>query len=65
MMLLHVASYNWYRVPVTSTEWQVFNAYDSLVRFCVPVMFMISGSQLLNPTKEFSLKRFLQKTSCD
>jgi len=61
MMLLHVAALNWYDLPVSSVEWQVLNSYDSLVRFCVPVMFMISGSQMLNPNKAFSLKQLFSR----
>ena len=60
MMLLHVASVNWYVLPVTSPEWQVLNSYDSLVRFCVPVMFMISGSQLLNLDKDLPFKKLFR-----
>ena len=60
MMLLHVSAINWYVLPVTSPQWQVLNAYDSLVRFCVPVLLMISGSQLLNLQKAFPLKKLFQ-----
>lgn len=37
--------------------WQVCNAYNSIVRFCVPLFVMISGVFLLDPTKEYPLKK--------
>ncbi|NLV90708.1 MAG: acyltransferase family protein, partial [Tenericutes bacterium] len=43
VVLLHVAADNFYVFKYTSFEWQVLNVYDSLVRFCVPLFFMISG----------------------
>ncbi len=61
MIVLHTAAAKWRTVPVDSFEWQVFNAYDSLVRFCVPVFVMISGALLLNPDKDISMKRMLKK----
>lgn len=60
MMLLHVSAINWYALPVTSPQWQVLNADDSLVRFCVPVLLMISGSQLLNLQKALPLNKLFR-----
>lgn len=61
MMMLHVASSNWHTTPVESFEWQTFNAYDSIVRFCVPVFVMISGSFFLDNSKEITLKKLFSK----
>ncbi len=61
MMLLHVASSKWHTTPVESFEWQTFNAYDSLVRFCVPVFVMISGSFFLDNSREITLKKLTSK----
>ena len=60
MMLLHVAAINWYVLPVTSLEWQVLNVYDSLVRFCVPVMFMISGALFLDPNRPVAFRKLFK-----
>lgn len=60
MMLLHVASVNWYVLPVSSMDWQVLNIYDSMVRFCVPVMIMISGALFLDPNKPLTPQRLFK-----
>lgn len=57
MMFLHVAASDWSSEPVTSLNWQVFNIYDGLVRFCVPVFVMISGALFLNPNKKLDVKK--------
>lgn len=61
MMVLHVAASKWSTVDVASTEWQAFNLYDSLARFCVPVFIMISGSLFLDNSRSFSMKKLLKK----
>ena len=43
VMMLHVSSQNWYFQEYTSFNWKIFNMYDSLVRFSVPIFVMISG----------------------
>ncbi len=61
MMMLHVAASNWSSVSPSSLEWQVFNFYDSLVRFCVPVFVMISGVFFLDPNKKVTFKGLISK----
>lgn len=61
MMLLHVSASQWYSTPVSSYEWQVFNFYDSLVRFCVPVLFMISGAFFLDLSRKYTIKKLFTK----
>jgi len=43
-----VAASNWSNVDVNGIQWQVFNIYDSLVRWGVPIFVMISGALFLN-----------------
>ena len=62
MILLHVAAGGWALYPVTSFEWQACNIYDSMVRFCVPLFVMISGTLFLNPNKEISLEKLFKKS---
>jgi surface polysaccharide O-acyltransferase-like enzyme len=59
MIVLHVAANRWYVAPITSFEWNTLNAYDSIVRFCVPVFIMISGVLYLDETREISLKEII------
>lgn len=46
---------------IDSISWWISNIFDSLVMWCVPVFVMISGSLLLNITKEESLSTFYRK----
>ena len=61
VIVLHVAANYWYSVPVDSFEFAVFTFYDSLVRFCVPVLVMISGVLFLDPNREYSLQALYGK----
>lgn len=61
MILLHVASKSWYEPSVTSVQWIVSNAWDTLAHFCVPVFVMISGALFLNPQKNISIKKLYSK----
>ena len=61
MMMLHVAASKWSVAPVESFDWQAFNVYDSIVRFCVPVFIMISGGFFLDNSREFDLKKLFKK----
>ena len=44
-----------------SSDWNVANVYESLVRWSVPVFFMISGALFLNKGKELNLGRLYKK----
>lgn len=48
VMILHISAQNWHSTDVNGFEWQVFNFFDSIVRWGVPVFVMISGSLFLN-----------------
>lgn len=61
MMMLHVAASCWNKVPVDSFEWHTFNVYDGIVRFCVPVFIMISGSFFLDNSRELPLGKLFKK----
>lgn len=60
-MILHLSASNWANVPLTSTDWQIFNLYDSLVRWCVPIFVMLSGMFFLDPQKEIPTKKIFTK----
>ncbi|QRM87790.1 acyltransferase family protein [Lacinutrix sp. WUR7] len=56
VILLHVASKILYKYGQVSTEiWLTGNFYDSGVRFCVPIFFMLSGALLLDKDYELSV----------
>ena len=61
MMMLHVSATQFDSVAVNSASWQTFNIYDSIVRFCVPVLVMISGVFFLDPAREYPMDKLLKK----
>ncbi|MCM1143578.1 MAG: acyltransferase family protein [Lachnoclostridium sp.] len=63
MMIVHISAQNWYVADVNSFEWQMFNFFDSIVRWGVPVFVMISGSLFLSrdiPQKKIFSKYVLR-----
>ena len=61
VIFIHVSSQNWYSTKPSSPEWNIFNFYDSIVRFGVPVFVMISGALFLNTQKKISIRSLYQK----
>ena len=59
VIIIHVSAQNWYTTIPGQYEWEVFNFYDSIVRWSVPEFFMISGALFLN--KSSSIKKILKK----
>lgn len=59
IIILHVAAQNWYDTDVNGHEWNVFNCYDSIVRWGVPIFLMISGVLFLG--REISVKQIYRK----
>ena len=58
VIMLHAAAVGFDgRFGARTVSWQVCNLYDSLVRFSVPVFVMVSGMFLLNPEREYDLKK--------
>ncbi|MBQ1298473.1 acyltransferase family protein [Candidatus Saccharibacteria bacterium] len=47
VIFVHVSAQNWYAVDIFSRDWTVFNFFDSLSRFGVPIFVMISGALFL------------------
>ena len=59
VIVLHVSAKNWYYTDVNGFEWQVFNFFDSIVRWSVPAFIMISGCVFLG--KEIPIKKLYSK----
>ena len=59
VMVLHLAGSQLGSVSVGSPDWDVFNLYDGLVRWCVPVFVMLSGMFLLDPKRSLPLPKLL------
>ena len=61
VITMHVASIHWYTESPSSFNWNVFNFYDSIVRWAVPIFVMISGALFLNNSKELDIKKLYKK----
>lgn len=59
VIMIHVSAQHWYITNVNSYEWQIFNVYNSVVRWAVPVFVMISGALLLD--REYDFKKIYSK----
>lgn len=59
VIMLHVAATGFFIDPDT-TRWRAFNFADTMVRGCVPLFFMISGSLFLQK-ETLSTKKLFQK----
>lgn len=59
VVLLHVSAQGWYVAPINSIDWNIYNAYNGVVRWCVPVFIMISGALFLG--KEQKLSKLIKK----
>ena len=60
VILLHYSSQRFY-ISFPSSEWEIRNIYDSMVRWGVPVFVMISGALFLDSNKKLSIKRLFTK----
>ena len=59
VVFLHLATQNFRATNIGSPEWNVFNIYDSLARWGVPIFVMISGALFLG--KEQPIKKLYRK----
>ena len=59
VIILHVSGISWESADVNGFEWQVYNIFNSAVRWCVPVFVMISGSLFLG--REVPVKTIYSK----
>lgn len=56
MVTLHISGVGM-RADIGSFDWHVCNIYDGITHICVPVFIMISGAFLLDPEREYSIKK--------
>ena len=59
VVFIHVSTQKWYSSDINSLAWKTFTAYDSVVRWCVPVFVMISGALFLG--KAYDIKKIYSK----
>ena len=58
VIFVHVCASDFYSLSFSS-EWYTVLIYDGLVRWCIPVFVMISGTLFLNPMKEVNSKSII------
>lgn len=61
VVFIHAAAQFWSLTDVHSSDWMAMNAYDSAVRWAVPVFVMISGALFLRPDCSQSIRRLYSK----
>lgn len=61
VVVIHVTAHVWNEIDILSTHSFVFNAWDSFVRWSVPIFVMISGCLFLNPQKQIETKKLYTK----
>lgn len=59
VILFHLAGGRVSVVPVGSPDWQIFNLYNSLTHWCVPVFVMLSGMFMLDTKRSLPLSKLL------
>ena len=59
VIFVHISGQNWYAANVHSYEWNVYNVFDAISRFGVPIFVMISGALFLS--KEQSITKIFKK----
>lgn len=54
VIVIHVCGVWFHNLPRDSVDFQIYNLYDALVRWSVPMFVMLSGMFLLDPQKELT-----------
>lgn len=61
VIILHACAQNWLEVATNTFEWQIFNIYNSSVRFNVALFVMISGALFLDSSYKITIKKLYVK----
>jgi len=55
VVITHISAQKWNSSQIISHEWKIFNFYDSISRFAIPIFFMISGTLFLEKDVSFGI----------
>lgn len=61
VIIIHVSAQNWYSTNISSFAWNIFNIFDSAVRWAVPIFVMISGALFLDNDIDMDIKKLYKK----
>ena len=59
IVLLHVSSSYWGGISKANSNWIIMTVYNAISRFAVPVFMMLSGTFMLEPKKDITIKGVL------
>lgn len=62
VVILHVSITEWHELSPDNPRWDDLAVIGSVLRFCVPVFFMISGALFLHPGREVSWHTLFRKS---
>lgn len=61
VVVIHVAASEFYTVEANTLSWQIFNLWDAMGRWAVPVCVMISGALFLGQERGSNIKQIYRK----
>lgn len=61
VIIYHVCTDRWYADIGNYSEWIVIDFFVSELRWCVPMFFMLSGMNFLNPDKDITFGKLYKK----
>jgi surface polysaccharide O-acyltransferase-like enzyme len=61
VIIIHVNAMRFYNIDLKSSEWQIYNIFYGITKWCVPVFIMASGMFFLDPLKDISIKKIYTK----
>lgn len=59
VIILHISATKWNSLPIDSWEWKIFNLYNGMVRWAVPIFVIISGALFLEHSS--TIQKIYQK----
>ena len=62
VIIIHVCAMQWSILDIHSGQWACLHIYDMLMKFSVPIFFMISGRFFLDPTREMPIIKIWNKS---
>lgn len=61
VITIHSSAHGWCLTDIHTVDWNVYNIFDSIVRWATPVFVMVSGVLFLNEEKEINISRLYSK----
>ncbi len=62
VVMIHAAITEWHAISIDSPRWDALTWINSLLRFCVPIFFMISGALFLAPERDVTRRSLFRRS---